>query len=246
MDDIYAIIPVSHLSNAKTRLSPFLSEYERENLLKAMLRDVTNVLKPLVNKIIIISNDNEVLDFGIGIGVETLNENKGLDLNGALNQAMDFCKDKCKIVMVVPSDVPLIANANLNILIKSIKATNTNNANNNSNNNNNNNVPKDEVIIIPSKGGGTNGLFMKPNAIDLAFGDYSFIKHQINANNKGINALIYDSFFMSLDVNTTEDLGEIILHGQNSETKKYLNSLNISVSPNRGIERLKVTRNSIK
>ena len=30
MDDIYAIIPVSKFKNAKTRLSPFLSEAERE------------------------------------------------------------------------------------------------------------------------------------------------------------------------------------------------------------------------
>ncbi|MGL6297561.1 MAG: 2-phospho-L-lactate guanylyltransferase [Methanobacteriaceae archaeon] len=240
MDDIYTIIPVSHLSNAKTRLSPFLSEEERKNLLKAMLTDVTNVLKHLTDKIIIVSKDNEVLDFGRDIGVETLKESEGLDLNGALHQAMDFCENKCKIVMIIPSDVPLIANANLSILIKSIKATNKDN---NSDNIKTDNIKKDEVVIIPSKGGGTNGLFMKPNAINLAFGDYSFIKHQVNANNKGLNGLIYDSFFMSLDVNTAEDLGEIILHGHNSQTKKYLNSLKISVSPNRGIERLKVSRN---
>lgn len=239
MDDIYAIIPVSHLSNAKTRLSPFLSEEERERLLKAMLKDVTNVLKPLTDKIIVISRDSEVLDFGMSICVEILKENEDLDLNGALHQAMDFCEDKCKTIMIVPSDVPLIANANLSILIKSIKATNEKNENSL----NDDSVAKGEVVIIPSKGGGTNGLFMKPNAIDLAFGDYSFIKHQVNANNKDLNALIYDSFFMSLDVNTAEDLGEIILHGNNIQTKKYLNSLKISVRPNRGIERLKVTRN---
>ena len=40
MDNIYAIIPVSKFKNAKTRLSPFLTEEEREHLLKAMLHDV--------------------------------------------------------------------------------------------------------------------------------------------------------------------------------------------------------------
>ena len=34
MDNIYAIIPVSKFKNAKTRLSPFLSEEEREKLQK--------------------------------------------------------------------------------------------------------------------------------------------------------------------------------------------------------------------
>ena len=39
MDDIYGIIPVSKFKECKTRLSPFLSEEERENLLKVMLKE---------------------------------------------------------------------------------------------------------------------------------------------------------------------------------------------------------------
>ena len=63
MDNIYAIIPVSKFKNAKTRLSPFLSEEEREKLLKVMLRDVTDSLKKYVDKIFIISNDDDVLSY---------------------------------------------------------------------------------------------------------------------------------------------------------------------------------------
>ena len=47
---------------------------------------------------------------------------------------------------------------------------------------------------------------------------------------------------MALDVNTTEDLGEIMIHGKNTHTKKYLESLGISVESIHGHERLKVTR----
>ena len=35
MDEIYAIIPVTKFKNAKTRLSPFLTEDEREKLLSS-------------------------------------------------------------------------------------------------------------------------------------------------------------------------------------------------------------------
>ena len=45
MDDIYGIIPVSKFKECKTRLSPFLSEDEREKLLKVMLKDVTDTLR---------------------------------------------------------------------------------------------------------------------------------------------------------------------------------------------------------
>ena len=65
MDDIYAIIPVSKFKNAKTRLSPFLTEEERENLLKAMLHDVTDTLKKYVDKIFIISRDEDVLSYAL-------------------------------------------------------------------------------------------------------------------------------------------------------------------------------------
>ena len=44
----------------KTRLSPFLSEEERENLLKVMLKDVTDTLRKYTDKIIIISADEDV------------------------------------------------------------------------------------------------------------------------------------------------------------------------------------------
>ena len=61
MDEIYAIIPVSKFSNGKTRLSPFLNLEERENLLKAMLKDVTSALKDCVDDIYIISSDNIII-----------------------------------------------------------------------------------------------------------------------------------------------------------------------------------------
>ena len=43
-------------------------------------------------------------------------------------------------------------------------------------------------------------------------------------------------------VNTPEDLGEIMLHGNGTETKTYLESLGITVESIHGHERLKVIR----
>ncbi|MDD2644250.1 MAG: 2-phospho-L-lactate guanylyltransferase, partial [Methanobacteriaceae archaeon] len=76
----------------------------------------------------------------------------------------------------------------------------------------------------------------------MEFGEFSFQKHVENAESKGFSPLVHDSFYMALDVNTTEDLGEIMIHGKGTDTKKYLESLNISVESIHGHERLKVTR----
>ena len=121
MDNIYAIIPVTTFKNAKTRLSPFLSEAERENLLKVMLHDVTDALSKHVDKIILISRDEDVLRYAESLNLETILEDENSNLNKALTQAMKYCKGKTRKVIIVPSDIPLIGKTNIKILIDASK-----------------------------------------------------------------------------------------------------------------------------
>ena len=222
MDNIYAIIPVTKFKNAKTRLSPFLTEEEREQLLKVMLQDVTDTLKKHVDKIFIISRDEEVLKYAEKLNVETILEDEGSNLNKALTQAMKYCKGKAKKVIIVPSDVPLIGKTNVKMLIDASKNL--------------------DFIIVPAKGGGTNMIIMKPLAIHTKYEGFSYKKHVQAAERKKLNPQVHDSFFMALDVNTAQDLGEIMLHGEKTHTRKYLKELKVNVEPFRGNERLKVTR----
>ena len=222
MDNIYAIIPVSKFKNAKTRLSPFLSEEEREKLLKVMLQDVTDTLKKHVDKIFIISRDEDVLKYAESLKLDTILENEDSNLNKALKQAMKECKGKTRKVIIVPSDIPLIGKTNVSMLIEASKSL--------------------DFIIVPSKGGGTNMIIMKPMAIHTKFEGFSYKEHVSAAERKKLNPQVHDSFFMALDVNTAQDLGEIMIHGEHTHTRKYLKELKVKVEPFRGIERLKVTR----
>ncbi|WP_407421545.1 2-phospho-L-lactate guanylyltransferase [Methanobrevibacter sp.] len=222
MDDIYAIIPVSKFKNAKTRLSPFLTEEEREGLLKAMLHDVTDTLKKYVDKIYIISRDEDVLAYAEKLNLGTILEDENSNLNKALKQAMKYCKGKAKKIIIVPSDVPLMGKTNVQMLIDASKSL--------------------DFIIVPSKGGGTNMIIMKPMAIHTRFEGFSYKEHVQAAERKKLNPQVHDSFFMALDVNTAEDLGEIMIHGEKTHTRKYLKELKVNVEPFRGSERLKVTR----
>ena len=216
MDDIYAIIPVSKFKNAKTRLSPFLTEEERENLLKAMLHDVTDTLKKYVDKIFIISRDEDVLSYAEKLNLGTILEDENSNLNKALKQAMKYCKGKTRKIIIVPSDVPLIGKTNVQMLIDASKSL--------------------DFIIVPSKGGGTNMIIMKPMAIHTRFEGFSYKEHVQAAERKKLNPQVHDSFFMALD------LGEIMIHGEKTHTRKYLKKLKVNVEPFRGSERLKVTR----
>ncbi|MEE1134415.1 MAG: 2-phospho-L-lactate guanylyltransferase, partial [Methanobrevibacter sp.] len=155
MDNIYAIIPVTQFKNAKTRLSPFLSPDER--LLKVMLQDVTDALKKHVDKIFIISRDEDVLDYAKKLNVDTILENENSNLNKALTQAMKYCKGKTRKIMIVPSDIPLIGKTNIKILIDASKNL--------------------DFIIVPAKGGGTNMIIMKPMAIHTRYEGFSYKEH---------------------------------------------------------------------
>ena len=222
MDNIYAIIPVSKFKNAKTRLSPFLSEEEREKLLKVMLQDVTDTLKRYVDKIFIISRDEDVLTYAKSLKLDTILENENSNLNKALTQAMKFCKGKTRKVIIVPSDIPLIGKTNIAMLIEASKSL--------------------DFIIVPSKGGGTNMMIMKPMAIHTHFEGFSYKEHVNAAERKKLNPQVHDSLFTALDVNTAEDLGEIMIHGEKTHTRKYLKELKVQFEPFRGSERIKVTR----
>ena len=190
--------------------------------LKVMLQDVTDTLKRYVDKIFIISRDEDVLTYAKSLKLDTILENENSNLNKALTQAMKFCKGKTRKVIIVPSDIPLIGKTNIAMLIEASKSL--------------------DFIIVPSKGGGTNMMIMKPMAIHTHFEGFSYKEHVNAAERKKLNPQVHDSLFMALDVNTAEDLGEIMIHGEKTHTRKYLKELKVQFEPFRGSERIKVTR----
>jgi len=222
MKKTFAIIPVSRFLDAKTRLSPKLTPIERENLLKAMLKDVIKVLNSSVENTVVISSDEDVLNFVSELGVATLKETNVTDLNGGLTQAIKYCSKFCENVLIVPSDVPLIKKSHVKDIL--------------------NRSDDFDMVIAPAKGGGTNALLCPVSNFSMKFGDYSFFEHIGEAKAKNLTYSIYESFYLSLDVNTAEDLGEIMLHGKGTEARKYLKEVQLKVKSNHGSERLDVNR----
>jgi 2-phospho-L-lactate/phosphoenolpyruvate guanylyltransferase len=222
MKKTFAIIPVSRFSQAKTRLSPTLTTVERENLLKAMLKDVIRALNSAVDEVVVISSDRDVIKFLEDMNVIGLEEMGDTDLNGALTQALEWCSQFCTQVLVVPSDVPLIRKSHVQEMLELSN--------------------KWPVVIAPAKGGGTNALLCPTQRFQMSFGDCSFFRHLDQAKKSGINPYIYDSFYLALDVNTAEDLGEIMIHGTQTNTRKFLKHIGLHVRSNHGSERLRVHR----
>lgn len=225
MKDLIAIIPVSSFNYSKTRLSPFLSETERVELLRVMLKDIIKVIENEVEEIVLVSKDKHVKDLAKGLFVNFVKEQEHENnfLNNAISDAVSQVKINYpnKDILILPSDIPLIKREHIATL-KSMDR---------------------DLIISPSKGGGTNLLcFNEKYDFETRFGPMSYFEHLKVANELNMSINIIESFYLSLDINTPEDLGELLLHGIGTDSYDYLRSLNIVVESIHGKERLNVRR----
>jgi len=184
------------------------------------------VLKQLLSEVVVISSDEDVLKYVDDMGVVSLIEKGYTDLNGALTQAVEWCSKNSDQVLIVPSDVPLIKVEHVDKIIKMGETA--------------------DLVIAPAKGGGTNALLCPVNGMEMKFGECSFFEHIKEAESNKWPYAVFDSFYMSLDVNTAEDLGEIMLHGTYTETRNFLKSTGLDVKANHGKERLHIIRGTKK
>ncbi len=227
MNRLITIIPISDFNNSKTRLSPFLSHEERKELLKSMLKDIILNIQSKTDEIIITSKDKEVLNYAKSFNTTTLKEkeHETNKLNSTLIDTINYIKNEKKDsdVLLLPSDIPLIKENNMDYITKNSK--------------------KYDIVITPSGGGGTNLLYMKSNCyIKPEYGEFSFFKHIESATKYNLKYNVYDSFYLSIDINTPQDLGELLLHGKDTNTYEYLNNLGITVKSKHGQDRLDVQR----
>ena len=127
-----AVIPYKKAS-AKSRLSPVLSQEEREEFVELMLNQVIDSLKEAgIEKIDILSPSMYGLE-NMRTARVLLDKN---DLNEALNRYLEEAEEP---VLIVMADLPLLSPDH----IKEITST------------------KEDVCIVPGKGGGTNVLFIR-------------------------------------------------------------------------------------
>jgi 2-phospho-L-lactate/phosphoenolpyruvate guanylyltransferase len=188
-----AVIPYKK-ARAKSRLSPVLSQEEREELVELMLNQVIDSVKAAgIETIDILSPSMYGLENIRGTRV-FLDKR---DLNGALNSYLELAEEA---VLIVMADLPLLSPDH----IKEITST------------------KEDICIVPGKGGGTNVLFIRnPSSYRVRYYGSSFLAHCSIAAESGQNIEVYDSFLASTDIDEPEDLVELLIHGKGA-SKDYI------------------------
>jgi 2-phospho-L-lactate guanylyltransferase len=192
------IIPFRSMVEGKSRLSPVLSQREREELNRRMLEGVIAAALEVEQhpQVLIVSPDETTLHEVrmIDPRLETLVQDPKMDgLNGALEQATKAAIEAgSRVVVVVPADLPLIRGSDIANLLRR-------------------DAP---VVIAPDRHRqGTNGLMQRIDAtrgsFRYQFGVDSYRLHQEEAHRLGLDPATAVSLGTSFDLDTPGDLEEL-------------------------------------
>ncbi len=201
MNGLHAVIPVKDLSQAKSRLSPWLTADQRRALMLAMLRDVLNVVTKCdtVERTFLLLSNEQDADFCLEEEVALLFEPNPLGLNGALHFAVSEIIDRgADSLLILPGDIPLLRSSDLKALVDALPQRLSE-------------PSAGSVVIVPNKDhSGTNTMLCTPpGCLPFNYGQNSFVQHQQSAGHLGLECQTALLPNMALDVDTPEDLMQL-------------------------------------
>ncbi|MEW5830898.1 MAG: 2-phospho-L-lactate guanylyltransferase [Chloroflexota bacterium] len=199
---IWAIVPVKPLRRGKSRLAGTLSEEERTQLNKDLLKRTLQTLNglPEIEHTLVISRDPAALTIARKHGARTLREDGMPHLNTAMTRATVVAQVYAtRGVLFLPSDLPLLTREDILALLAY-----------------GDNPPV--VVIAPDRHeNGTNALLVSPaGLIEYDFGPGSFARHCDRAKTAGARLEVVHLPSLSLDLDLPEDL-ELLSEIENSK-----------------------------
>src|SRR5437899_9757997 len=203
---IVAAVPIKDLSDAKQRLASVLTLAERDQLARAMLRDVLRALAAAeLDRVWVVTRDPAVAAMARGLGAEPLveAENRGHTAAVALAQA-EASRRGARVFLTVPGDVPRVTADELRQLVGGVR--------------------EGAPVFVPSRSGlGTNGVALAPaDAMPLTFGEPSFARHLETARQRGLTPRVLALPGLGLDVDAPEDLSALLAERSATETGRLV------------------------
>ncbi len=193
MSDHRAVVPVKGLRESKKRLASYLSQDNREKLVKALLEDVLSNLgrAGIFSSITVISQDERVTDEIRSPKVVFLKQN-GTGLNSAVQQSISsVIKGGADSLTIVLADIPLAQATDFREMLQVGREG-----------------PK--VVLAPSMKGGTNIMTLSPpDSISPSYGRWSYSRHLRQAQKKALNVYSISNPRVSFDIDTPRDLSEL-------------------------------------
>ena len=181
------------MAQAKSRLAPYLSSSEREELVLDMLAHVLRTLQSCeqLTHVSVVSADAYVLVLAEQWGALPLLEQQH-GHNPALHAAAlrELAAD-AQALLTISADLPLLTVRDIITMIDSSEQYN--------------------VVLAPSREGtGTNALLVRPPlAIPYLFGSNSRELHLEAARRRHLSSVLHHSYSLAFDIDTIQDVREL-------------------------------------
>jgi 2-phospho-L-lactate guanylyltransferase len=204
---MWIALPVKPFAFAKQRLAAVLSDGERATLARVMLLDLLETLRRCtrVSGVLVVSQEPALARLAREFGFHLLVE-EARGLSRAVTQAGEWLLGKGESgMLMLPGDVPLATAAEIDTLIAA-------------------HGPVPAVSAVADREGfGTNALAVSPpDCIGFHFGRESFAAHRLAALAAGCTPLALSLPGIAFDIDTPDDLRDLIHRDTEIETLAYL------------------------
>jgi 2-phospho-L-lactate guanylyltransferase len=211
----WAVVPVKHLSAAKSRLAAALALRERRALVRSMLVHTLKTLGAVkrITGVIVVSRDRAVRavveDQGAVFVCEALHDGMNRALVRGVREAI---RRGAEAVMILPADLPLLKSADIGWALQCTGH------------------PPFVLIAPDHLGEGTNMLFLAPpGLIRPTFGVGSFRRHLAAARQAGTKVVVLRRKSFARDVDCPEDLEKALGLESTQSTKRLQRSRRIEI-----------------
>ncbi len=196
----HALIPVKALNEVKSRLAPYLTQYQREELVLTMLHHVVHVLLDCreLERVSVVSPDSRVLDHVRRWGAYALPEEQAGHNPALLAAARREKAIGISALLTISADLPLLQPDDITRMFAALRHY--------------------DIVLAPSQEGtGTNAVLMRPPlALPYVFGLNSLQRYQEEAAWRELLTTQVKRSGLALDVDTIKDL-ELFRHYEEEE-----------------------------
>jgi 2-phospho-L-lactate guanylyltransferase len=190
--NLWAVVPVKPLDQAKSRLAGALAPQERASLVQGLLERTVGVLRQVraIAEIVVVTGDSVVAAWASQMGNQVLREDREPDLNRELASATRLAQaHQAEAVLILHADLPRVTEADITAMVAAARDAPT-------------------VVVAPDRHRrGTNALLCAPpGLIEYKFGPDSFALHCAQAQAVGARLEICSTPGLALDLDLPEDL----------------------------------------
>ena len=209
------LLPVKRLDTAKRRLLPHVTEEERLTIARALLEDALDLCgSATMFEWWVVSDDKTVRSMARNRGFN-LAADPGTGLNDALDAGINTAMSAgAESVTIIPTDVPLAWSGDLQDIFDTGATS--------------------EVVVVPSRDGGTNGLYLSPgDVLRPMFGEFSFKAHLAEAERLAKRCTMLSIPRLELDIDTIADVDAYLARPKAAETRTSVVLADVRASSSR-------------